>query len=68
MTIVLRKPILVAGVSLSFLLWLGQSLTGYLGEIGNLTFLIVIFFTGFSLILGKTKNKAQVANHFCCSL
>jgi uncharacterized protein (DUF697 family) len=61
MNIVLKKPILVAGVSLSFLLWLGQSLTHHLGEIGNLTFLVVIFFGGFSLILSKTKKKANVA-------
>ena len=68
MTIVLRKPILVAGVSLSFLLWLGQSLTHHLGEIGNLTFLVVIFFGGFSIILSKTQKKGKVTAPACTNI
>ena len=64
MTIVLKKPILVAGVSLSFLLWLGDNITHHLGEMSNLTFLVVIFFGGCSIILSKTRKKTPVNSSF----
>jgi hypothetical protein len=64
MNIVLKKPILVAGVSLSFLLWIGQNITHHLGEISNLTFFVVVFFGGCSFILSKTKKNTLVTSSF----
>ncbi|NCS83979.1 MAG: hypothetical protein GW759_03415, partial [Cyanobacteria bacterium] len=41
MDIVIKKPILVAGISLSFLLWIGQNVKNSLGEMGDFTMLMV---------------------------
>ncbi len=63
MSIVIKKPILVAGVSLSFMLWLGQSITNNLGDISNITTLGIIFGGGIFAILGKIKkNKSPISS------
>ncbi|MBF2056799.1 MAG: DUF697 domain-containing protein [Cyanobacterium sp. T60_A2020_053] len=42
MNISIKKPILVAGVSLSFLLWFWQSLTTQLGNFGDVSFICLM--------------------------
>jgi uncharacterized protein (DUF697 family) len=60
MTIVLKKPILVAGISLSFLLWLWQSIQSHGSEIGGYTLWgLVVISSCFWLWLPKNnKNNA----------
>ena len=60
---VIKKPILVAGVSLSFLLWLGERFTDSLGEIGNTIFLVVFFLGGISMWLNKNRKQTTVNNY-----
>lgn len=56
MTILLKKPILVIGVSLSVLLWLWQSFESHLNSIEDYSIWILIIISG-SFWLWKPKNK-----------
>lgn len=61
MNISIKKPILVAGVSISFLLWIMQSLKNSVGEMGDFSVLAITLIAGFWLILQQRKNK-QIVN------
>ncbi|NCQ05560.1 MAG: hypothetical protein GW834_13905, partial [Cyanobacteria bacterium] len=62
MDIVIKKPILVAGISLSFLLWIGQNVKNSLGEMGDFTMLMVTLMGFLWLILQRNKTKKIVTN------
>lgn len=57
MNIVVKKPILVAGITLSFLLWFGQKMTNYWDEISNISIFSLICLGGISYILRKFGQK-----------
>lgn len=57
MTIQLRKPILVTGLGLSFLLWLGDSLRHSVMDMGEWTLLGLIATGGGFWLLQKRNNK-----------
>lgn len=57
MTIQLRKPILVTGLGLSFLLWLGDSLRHSVLDMGEWTLLGLIATGGGFWLLQKRNNK-----------
>lgn len=61
MNILIKKPILVAGISLSFLLWLGQKLTNYWDEMGNISILSLICLGGLSLVLRKLGKEKKAS-------
>ncbi len=63
MNILIKKPILVAGISLSFLLWLGQKLTNYWDQMGNISILGLICLGGLSLVLRKLGKKEKKASY-----
>ncbi|WP_324281870.1 YcjF family protein [Cyanobacterium aponinum UTEX 3221] len=60
MNILIKKPILVAGISLSFLLWIGQKLTNYWDEIGNVSIFSLICLGGLSYFLQQIGRKKSV--------
>lgn len=62
MNILIKKPILIAGVTLSFLLWLGQKMTNYWDEIGNISIFSLICLGGISYILRKLGKEKKVNN------
>jgi len=59
MNIAIKKPILISGVSLSFLLWFWQSFSNSLGQWGEFSFWGVVFVSGFFLFIRPPKK----ANH-----
>ncbi|MBL1211594.1 hypothetical protein, partial [Geminocystis sp. GBBB08] len=61
MNISIKRPILVTGVSLSFLLWITQSLKNSVGEMGDFRLVIITLIAGFWLIL-KRKKKLKIVN------
>lgn len=63
MTIAIKKPILVAGVSLSFLLWLWQSFQSHVSEIGEYGVWGLIIVSG-CLWLWQPKNKVKNIQKF----
>lgn len=63
MNISIKKPILVAGVSISFLLWIMQSLKNSVGEMGDFSLLAITLIAGFWLILQRGKNKNILNSH-----
>ena len=62
MAIVLKKPILVVGVSLSFLLWLGNYVSNYGDEIGNYITWLVIFLGGWAVIFNRRPGKLKTSS------
>lgn len=65
MNILIKKPILVAGISLSFLLWIGQKLTNYWDEIGNVSIFSLICLGGLSYFYNKLVGKNQLISLIC---
>ena len=61
MTIQLRKPILVTGLSLSVLLWLGESWKHSLMDMGEWTLLALIATGGGFWLLQKKNSKLEIA-------
>lgn len=57
MNISIKKPILVAGISISFLLWILQSFKNSLGEIGDFNVLIITIVAGFWLLIKRKKSQ-----------
>jgi uncharacterized protein (DUF697 family) len=57
MNIFVKKPILIAGVSISFLLWIAQSLKNSVGEMGDFSVLALTLIAGFWLIYQRKNNK-----------
>lgn len=57
MNISIKKPILVAGVSISFLLWIIQSFKNSVGEMGDFSVLAITLIASFWLILQRKKDK-----------
>lgn len=65
MNILIKKPILVAGISLSFLLWLGQKVTTYWDNWNSIFSLIclgAIFYLLSKLSKEKAVNKFKIAD------
>jgi GTPase SAR1 family protein len=60
MTVNLRKPILVGGVGLSFLLWLWQGVDDTVGQLGEYALWSAIALGGVFLLRQKKAKKTQV--------
>lgn len=60
MNISIKKPILVTGISISFLLWIMQSLKNSVGEIGDFNVLIVIFIASVWLFIKPKKTQTLI--------
>ncbi|BAQ61833.1 hypothetical protein GM3708_2239 [Geminocystis sp. NIES-3708] len=57
MNISIKKPILFAGISISFLLWILQIFKNSVGEIGDLNVLIITIMAGFWLLIKRKKSQ-----------
>jgi len=57
MNIAIKKPILISGVSLSFLLWFWQSFSNSLGQWGEFSFWGVILVSGFFFFIRPQKKE-----------
>ncbi|BAQ63459.1 YcjF family protein [Geminocystis sp. NIES-3709] len=63
MTISIKKPILVAGVSLSFLLWIGESLKNSVNEAGDFSLLGLTLIGSLWLFWQRKKNNKVINNY-----
>ncbi|WP_158412762.1 DUF697 domain-containing protein [Geminocystis herdmanii] len=62
MTISIKKPILVVGVSLSFLLWIGENLKNTFDEVGNVTLFALILMGSIWLFWQRKKTPLIIPN------
>lgn len=62
MTILIKKPILVVGVSLSFLLWIGENLKNSLDDVGNFSLLGLILMGSIWLFWQREKTPLIIPN------
>lgn len=60
MAISIKKPILVAGVSLSFLLWIGESIKNSVQEVGDFSILALISVGGLWLFWQRKHKTTDV--------
>ncbi|MGI0479639.1 DUF697 domain-containing protein [Geminocystis sp. CENA526] len=62
MTISIKKPILVVGVTLSFLLWIGENLKNSLDEVGNFTLFVFVLVGSLWLFWQRKKTPLLKPN------